>query len=109
MRAIPDERGRCVVRCQEAERRAVPAIDIPERGVANADRILQHGCKYRLRIAGKAADDLKNLLSCRLSLQRFVQFTSKLSDLCLFARSGRIGTCYSLARAAAFRLWGLAT
>ena len=33
---------------------AVPAVDISKRGVADADGILQHGRKHRLKIAGGA-------------------------------------------------------
>jgi GAF domain-containing protein len=31
----------------------VPAIDISKRSVANANRIFQHGLKYRLQLAGR--------------------------------------------------------
>ena len=48
---------------------AVPTVDISELGVADADRILQHGRKHWLKIAGRAADDLKHLRRGRLLLQ----------------------------------------
>ena len=72
MRTIPDEGGRCIVRCQEAESRAVPAIDIPERGVADADGILKHCVKRALQIAWRIADDLKDLRRSGLLLQGLV-------------------------------------
>ena len=50
---------------------AVPAIDIPERGLADADRILQHGRKHRLKIAGGAVITLEHFRRSRLLLQRF--------------------------------------
>ena len=49
---------------------AVPAIDISEVGVADANGFLQHGRKHRLKIAGRAADDLEHLRRGRLLLQR---------------------------------------
>ena len=39
---------------QEMQDFAVPAKDISKLGVANANGILQHGCKHRLKIAGRA-------------------------------------------------------
>jgi len=42
-------------------RRSVPAIDISELGVADADRILQHCREHRLKNAAGAIDGLKNL------------------------------------------------
>jgi hypothetical protein len=36
------------MRRNEVEGLAVPAVDIPKFSVADADRILQHGCKHRL-------------------------------------------------------------
>src|ERR1700722_7584734 len=50
---------------------AIPAVDISELGVADADGILKHGCKNRLKIAGRAADNLENLGCGRLLLQGF--------------------------------------
>ena len=50
---------------------AVPAIDIAELGVADADGILQHCFKHRLKFAGRAADNLQHLRGRRLLLQRF--------------------------------------
>ena len=51
---------------------AIPAMDISKLGVANADGIFQHTCKYGLKIAGRAADNLKHLGGSRLLLQRLV-------------------------------------
>ena len=50
---------------------AVPTVDVSKLGVANANRVLQHGRKHRLKIAGGAADNLKHLRRGRLLLQRF--------------------------------------
>ena len=44
-----------------AEGLAIPTKDVAEVGVADARRILQHGCKHRLQIAGRAADNLEHL------------------------------------------------
>ena len=47
---------------------AIPAIDISKFSVADAYRILQHGRKHRLKIAGRAADNLKHLRGSGLLL-----------------------------------------
>ena len=49
------------MRRHEVEGVAIPAIDVSELGVADANGFLQHGCKHRLKIAGRAADDLEHL------------------------------------------------
>ena len=59
------------MRRNEVQGVAVPTIDISKLGVADADGVLQHGCKHRLKIAGRAADDLEHLRRRRLLLQRF--------------------------------------
>ena len=46
----------------------VPALDISKLGVADADCVLQHSCKHRLKIAGRAADNLKHLRRSSLLL-----------------------------------------
>ena len=48
-------RRRQVVRCgrDEVDSFAIPAKDISELGVADADGLLQHRCKHRLKIAGE--------------------------------------------------------
>ena len=50
--------GRRIVRRNEVQRLAVPAIDISEVGFAEAYCFRQHGGKYGLKIARRAADDL---------------------------------------------------
>ena len=60
---------------------AIPAVDISKLGVANACRILQHGCEHRLEIAGRAADDLEHLRRRRLLLQRFGEVGGALAQL----------------------------
>ena len=42
------------MRRNEVQGVAVPAVNISKLGVANADSILQHGRKHRLKIAGRA-------------------------------------------------------
>jgi hypothetical protein len=49
------------MRPDEVQGITVPAVDISEGGVADASGLLQHGGEYRLRIAGRAADDLEYL------------------------------------------------
>ena len=48
------EGRRSIVSRDEVKRFAVPAVDVSESGVANANGFLQHGCKDRLKIAGRA-------------------------------------------------------
>jgi hypothetical protein len=96
------------MRCNEVQGVTVPAVDV-SKCIADADRVLQHGCKHTLKITGRAADNLKHLRGRRLSLQGLVQFAGEPSDLRLIASRGRIGTCYDLRHIAALRLWRLAT
>ena len=42
------------MRRHEVQGVAIPAIDISKLGVADADGILQHGFKDRLKIAGES-------------------------------------------------------
>ena len=59
------KRRRRIVRRYEVQGVAIPAKDIAKLGVADACGILQHSCKHRLKIAGRAADDLKHLRRSR--------------------------------------------
>ena len=61
------------MRRDEVQGIAIPAIDISKLGVADADGFLQHGCKHRLKIAGRAADDLEHLRRRCLLLQGSVR------------------------------------
>ena len=56
---------------------AVPAIDIAESGVADADGFLQHCRKHRLQIARRAADDLEHLRRGRLLLKGLAQLVQQ--------------------------------
>ena len=49
----------------------------PELGLADADRILQHGLEHRLEVARRARDDLQHLRGRRLLLQRLAQFVEQ--------------------------------
>ena len=40
---------------------AILTVDVAEVGVADARSILQHGREHRLKVAGRAADNLKHL------------------------------------------------
>ena len=52
---------------------AIQAVDISKLGVADADGFLQHGCEHRLKIAGRAADNLEHFRRGSLLFQRFAQ------------------------------------
>ena len=61
----------CVAtRCKRV---TVPAKDIAELGVADANGFLQHCRKHRLHIARRAADDLQHLRRSGLLLKRLAQ------------------------------------
>ena len=40
------------MRCNEVQGLTVPAVDVSKRGIADANRVLQHRCKYTLKITG---------------------------------------------------------
>ena len=49
----------CIVGRDEPQGVSIPTEDIAEVGVTNARSILQHGREYWLKVAGRAADNLK--------------------------------------------------
>ena len=53
-------RGR-IIGCGNVQSVAVPAVDIAELGITDAHSLFQHCCKHRLKVAGRTADDLKDL------------------------------------------------
>jgi hypothetical protein len=76
--AFLDPSGRRIMCRNKVQSVVLPPIDIAERGVANSDRVLQHGCKYRLQIAGGAADNLQHLRRSSLLLKRLSEFARSL-------------------------------
>src|SRR5262249_11714982 len=63
-RLAPARRGiswRRVVRGNHAEAISVAEIEIAELGLAEPRRVLKQGLKYRLKLAGRAADDTEHL------------------------------------------------
>ena len=54
--------------CYQVQSLAIPTVDVSKFGVADANCLLQHGSKNRLKITRRAADDLENLRSGRLLL-----------------------------------------
>ena len=70
------------MRRKEVQGVTIPAEDISESGVANAYGFGQHCSKHRLKIAGRATDNLEYLRCCCLLLQRFGEFARALL-LCL--------------------------
>src|SRR6476619_3837174 len=75
------EDRRCVVRSDDAQTVALHAIDISKPCIADADGLLHHCRKHRLKIAGRATDDLKNLRGSRLLLQRLCEVGCALSKV----------------------------
>ena len=88
------------MRRNEVQGLAVPAIDISKFGVADANGILQHGCKHRLKIAGRAADDLKHLRRGRLLLQRFREVGGAFGEVVVRWRSSLSNRAFSMAMTA---------
>ena len=68
MPTIFGEGRRCIVCRDEAHGVVFPTEDIAELGVTDARSIPQRRCKHRLKIAGGAADNLKNLRRSSLLL-----------------------------------------
>src|SRR5271155_3731661 len=68
------------MRRDEMQSMAIPAIDISKRGVADANGFLQHRCEHWFKIAGGAADDLKNLRCGRLLFQRLSEIGGALTQ-----------------------------
>ena len=54
---------------------------LPNVGVADAHRVLQHRRKHWLKIAGRAADNLEHLRRSRLLLQRFREVSGALAEV----------------------------
>ena len=50
---------------------------LPKLRLADARGILQHGVEYRLKLAGRAGDDLEHVGGRGLLLQRFAQFVEQ--------------------------------
>src|SRR6516164_7867189 len=64
----------------EVQRITVPAVNIPEGGIADARGFFQHGVKYGLRIARRTADNLKHLRGRGLLLQRVAEVGCSLTQ-----------------------------
>src|SRR5277367_282649 len=67
----------------------LPTVDISDPGIADANGILQHGLKHRLKIAGKTVYNVEHFRGSRLLLPSLVQFAGEPSDLCILDMVGR--------------------
>jgi hypothetical protein len=67
---------RSIKRCSALQSVAVQQIDVPKRGVADTNAVLQHSRKHRLQIAGRTADYLEYFRGRSLLLQRLVQLAA---------------------------------
>src|SRR5271169_1479522 len=90
----------CIMRRNEVEGVTIPAMNISKLGIADADRIPQHGRKHPLKIAGRAADNAQHLGSRRVPLDGLLQFAGKPRDPCFVAGSGGTATANGLWRIA---------
>src|SRR5215813_10812719 len=73
-RVFPPQLFKCrggVVHGGHAHLIAVVEHQVPELGVANAHRILQHGLEHRFQFTGRTGDDSQNLRGRGLPFQRF--------------------------------------
>ena len=68
------------MRCKQVQDLAVPTVDIPKRGVADANGVLQHGSKNRLKIARGSANDLEHFRRSRLLFQRLAEISGALTQ-----------------------------
>jgi hypothetical protein len=66
---------------QRGPRRHRPAVNIPEGGIADTRGFFQHGVKYGLQIAWKAADDLEHIRRGRLLLQCLGKVSGALAEV----------------------------
>src|SRR5262249_34857057 len=73
---------RRIVGRDQVQKLAIPPINIPKLRVTYADSLLQHGCKHRLKIAGRAGNDLEHFRVRGLLLQRVGELACTLL-LCL--------------------------
>ena len=71
------------------EELAVEAIQGAELGLADANRVRQHGLENRLKLARRGADDAQHLRSSFLSLESLVALTDELSH---------VGLCFVVCR-----------
>ena len=69
------------MRGKQTQAFAVLALDISKLGVADADGVLQHGCKHWLKIARRTGNDLQHIRRSRLLLQRLGQVIGALAQL----------------------------
>jgi hypothetical protein len=85
-----------------------PAIDVSKSSAAQANSLFQDGCKHRLKIAGRAADDLKDFRCRSLLLQRFIKLAGQPRLLVIPPGTARTPTPHRLRRVTALPRGGLA-
>jgi transposase len=103
IRAVEAERD-VLLAAQQVAAPAPAAMLLDIKGIGPefaAISILQHGRKHRLNVAGRAADNLEHLRSCRLLLPRLVQLAGAQIQLFLQIASGTAVTAHGLWRSAA--------
>jgi len=59
---------------------AIPTENVAELSVTDPRGISKHGCKHRLKITGRATDNLKNLGGSSLLIQRLGKVISALTQ-----------------------------
>src|SRR5262249_37183669 len=65
---------RCIVAGHNLERVPIPKVNVPEFGTTDAGGVLEHACKYGLKITAGAANNLQYLRRCRLLFQQLGEF-----------------------------------
>jgi hypothetical protein len=75
-----DERRRRIMNGNASELISLAEQKACKFGIAQADRILQHGLKHRLQCARRTADHLQHLGGRRLPLQCFTQIVGALAQ-----------------------------
>src|SRR6476620_6373593 len=79
--AMFGKRGRCVVCGDEPQGISNPTEDIAEVGITDACGLLQHCGEYGLKVARRAAYNLKDFGGSSLLLQRLAQVVGALAQV----------------------------
>jgi hypothetical protein len=76
-----DKCGRYAKHRGRADRAVLESKQGTKIGVADADRVGQHGPKYQIQLSRRVADSAQHLRGCYLLFQRIVQLAGKCPDL----------------------------
>ena len=95
--------AREIVHCSGAEAFALAEKHDAIASITNARRVLQHRLEDRLKLAGRASDDLEHISGRRQLFQRLVALAGEPSDVCDLVRSDGTWHIVALQRLGALR------